>query len=569
MKLTRIFALLVTAALMAAGCSKESDEAAVGANNESANPLLAYVPADTAYVFADLESVPKEITDAYVTRFRPVTDILSKHVEQFQSDFAAGEYQDNAMAQLATAVLDEFGGDLSAENLEKFGMDLQAHYALYGMGVFPVMRVELNDAQKLRDAIARIETKMGTQIPVMTFNGIDYWRVTDDGDAESMGMYIAILDQQLVISAFPASAEVSMLASLLGQELPAQSMASTNGLAIMNKEKGYTGYGSGMVDFQKLADEIFNESSPTRTYLGPEIAARIAAFDAVCVAETKSMIAKAPRMTAGVTQFAADTISTRYDLELESTLAAGLAMLVTDTPVAAEGDYLLSASLAIQVGKLRNFMLEQANNLVAAPYQCSHLQELNQNAGELVTQMNIPMPPMVNNLNGLRVRMDDFDPTEDIAQGKGLLALYVDKPEMFVGMASMMVPGFDGLDLANQSEPVRIPPDMMPIDGVDIFALMGDAAIGAAVGEQHAAGLEDFISAKSQNDGTFFSVSHDMAKQMEIQSALSDSMGDSHTQPYGNYREIQEAYIDVLGRSRVSMRFTTDGMSIDSTMTFR
>lgn len=568
MKLTRTLAIIVSATLIFSACGKDSDEAVV-AVDENTNPLLAYVPADTAYVFADLESVPKEITDAYVTRFQPVMDVASKQVEKFQNDFAAGEYQDNAIAQLATAVLDELGGDLSAENLEKFGIDLQAHFAFYGMGVFPVMRLEVDDAQELRNAIGRIEAKMGTQIPVMSFNGIDYWRVVDDGDDRPMGMYIAILDQQLVMSAFPVGAEDNLLASLLGQELPAVSMASTNTLAVLNSEKGYTGYGSGVLDLQKISDEIFNENSTTRMYLGPEVTAHLAAFDAVCVAEIKSMVAKAPRMTAGATRFTADEISTRYDLELDSTLAGGLAMLVSDTPVAEEGDYLLSASLAIKVGKLRNFVLEKVNSIIATPYQCEMLQELNQNAGELVTQLNIPMPPMVNNLNGIRVRMDDFDPSEEITQGKGLLSLHVDKPEMFVGMASMMVPGFDTLDLANQSEPVRIPSEILPLQGIDVFALMGDTAIGAAVGEQHAGDLEDFMSAKSQNDGTFLSISHDMAKQMEIQAALTDEMEGVHNQYRDYHKEIQEAYVDMLGRSRVDMRFTADGLVIDSTMTFK
>jgi len=569
MKLTRTLALIASAALIFTACSKESDEAVV-AVTENTNPLLAYVPADTPYVFADLESIPEEITDAYVTRFQPAMDVASTQVEQFRNDFAAGEYQGNAMAQLAAAVLDELGGELTAENLEKFGITPQAHYAIYGMGVFPVVRFELTDAQELRNAIGRIEVKMGTQLPVMTFNGIDYWRAIDDDDGGGpMGMYIAILDQQFVMSAFPVSAEDSLLPPLLGQDLPAVSMASTNGLAILNSEKGYTGYGSGILDLQKLSDEIFNEDSATRIYLGPEVATELAALDAVCVAEIRSMVAKAPRMTAGATRFTADEISTRYDLEIESTLASGLAMLVSDTPVAAEGDFLLSASLAVQVGKLRNFVLEKVNGIVAAPYQCTKLQELNQNAGELVTQLNIPMPPMVNNLNGIRVRMDDFDPGKEIIQGKGLLALHVDKPEMFVGMASMMVPGFDSLDLANQSEPVRIPSDILPIEGMDVFALMGDTAIGAAVGEQYAGELSGFMSDNPQNDGTFLSISHDMAKQMEIQSALSDNMNGGHSQAHEITREVREAYMDMLGRSRVDMRFTNDGLVIDSTMTFK
>jgi len=109
------------------------------------------------------------------------------------------------------------------------------------------------------------------------------------------------------------------------------------------------------------------------------------------------------------------------------------------------------------------------------------LQEFNKNATELMTQLNIPMPPMVNNLMGARILVEDFDPTTEPPQGDGLLALYVDKPEMFVGMASMMVPGFDNLDLANQKDPVEIPAELLHMEGIEVSALMSDNAIGASV----------------------------------------------------------------------------------------
>jgi hypothetical protein len=303
------------------------------------------------------------------------------------------------------------------------------------------------------------------------------------------------------------------------------------------------------------------------------MAAQLASLDPVCTAEFKSMIAKAPRMTMGTTKFTANEIGMRYELEIENSLAAGLAALVSDTPAADEGDYLLSASLALHVGKLRNFVLEKVNSIVASPYQCEQFQQLNQSAGELVTQLNIPMPPMVNNLQGMRFRVDDFDPAMDLLKGNGLVALHVDKPEMFVGMASMMIPGFEDLDLANESEPVRIPPDMTQMEGLDVFVLMSDNAIGASIGEQHAKDLKGFMAVKTQNNGTFLSLSYDMARQMEMQAALTDSLYvipvDDPSSIYHFSEAVRQSYIDMLGRSRVDMRMTGTGLVIDSEVTFK
>ena len=263
----------------------------------------------------------------------------------------------------------------------------------------------------------------------------------------------------------------------------------------------------------------------------------------------------------------------RYELEMESSLAAGLAALVPDIPPAGNGNHLMSASLAVKVGKLRNFVLEKVTAIVATPYQCTKLNDLNLQAEQLMTKLNIPMPPMVNNLMGVRIRMDDFDPAKEITQADGLVALHVDKPEMFVGMASMMVPGFEELDLANQTEPVKIPAQILPVEGVDVFALMGDNAIGASIGEQHVSDLDTFMSAKPQDDGTFLSVSYDMAKQMQIQAALGGQFSMAAVDNKATVNEYSEAmkevYMEILDRSRVEMRLTGEGLQIDNSLTFK
>jgi len=263
----------------------------------------------------------------------------------------------------------------------------------------------------------------------------------------------------------------------------------------------------------------------------------------------------------------------RYELEIESSVANGLASLVSDTPAAANGNSLLSASLALKVGKLRTFILEKANAIVAAPYQCEMLQELNHSAAELATQLNIPMPPMVNNLLGVRVRLDEFDATADIPSGNGLAALHVDKPEMFIGMATMMVPGFEALDIPNQSEPVKIPADVLPIENLDIFVLMGDQTIGIAAGEQYAGQLGAFLDAEPQDNGIFFSLSYDMAKQLEIQTAMSEKFDiafDDHHSSADEFTEaIRTTYASMLGQSHLEMRFTSEGMVVDSTISFK
>jgi len=567
MKFTRTLALIAGTALMLTACNQDSDDA-VATIKANTNPLLAHVPADTAYVFAALEPIPENITAEYIARFQPVLDVMASQIAEFQAEYASGDHEGEKAAEFVTAVLEELGGNLSPEGLANLGISMQAHHVFYAMGVFPVLRMGLEDAGKLRAAIGRVEAKMGFEMPVQSLNGTNYWRVSE-GEMP-VGFYIAILDQQLAISVFPVTAEDKLLAPFLGQEMPAQNMASSNTLAIMNSKKGYTGYGSGYLDLQKLANEMLNTDSATHSYIGENEHFDVASLDAVCVAEAKAMLAKAPRVTAGTTRITANEIAFRTEIEIEGTLASSLAALVSDTPAAAESDNLFAVSIAVQVGKARNFLLEKATAIAASPYQCSELQQLNQAAAELATQLNIPMPPMVNNLMGIRAQMDELELDGDIPQGSGVMALHVDKPEMFVGMATMMVPGFEELDLPNQSEPVKIPAEVLHMEGLDIYALMSDGAIGVAMGEDNAKNLGSFMRAKPQSDGTFFSVSYDIARQMEIQAAMIDKMVVQHDSEHAEFTEaMKETYSAMFDRSRVDARLTKGGLVIDSNITFK
>jgi hypothetical protein len=576
MKLTRILVLLSGLTLLLAACNKDDDPVSVVSQADS-NPLLAYVPADTAYVSADLETIPKGIVDAYMDRFQPVFDTMNEQVAEFKADYDNDEYTDEPEAKLASAVLDELNWDISADSFAKLGLSVQSHHVIYGMGMFPVVRIQLTDATALREAVERIEAKMGVSMPQYELNGNAYWRISDD-DGEEAGIYIAIMDDQLAITMFPTSAENDLLAAFLGEQMPAQSLASTNSLAAMNAKKGYTNYGSGFVDLQQISEELLDPNSYTRKHLPASFELNPTGLDDICVAEIKSIVAKAPRMTGGMTTLNNDELTVRYDLEMESTLAAGMAALVSSTPVAQDGDHLFSASLAIQVGKLRSFIVEKANAIVAAPYQCEHLQDMNSGALKLVEQLNIPMPPMINNLMGFRVKVDDYDPSGDFTDGKGLIALHVDKPEMFVGMASMMLPGFEELDLANQKQPVKIPSSLTRVDGVDVYALMSESAIGAAIGGQNPAELMPFMQAKAQNSGTLFSVSIDMAKQWKIEQAMSEQWSQSFGDDYMDEepsstmeftQAMQDSYAAMLGRSRVDVNLNNEGISLESRMTFK
>jgi hypothetical protein len=329
-----------------------------------------------------------------------------------------------------------------------------------------------------------------------------------------------------------------------------------------------------------MAGELLDENSKTVSLFKSIGDYSPTDLDPVCVSEINGLIAKAPRMTGGTTELSTTTIALRYDLELDLSLAEKLATLVAKVPVASNRqDKVFSAALGLRVGRIRDFAVEQASAITAAPFQCKQLKDLNIQAQAMLDALNQPMPPFVNNLKGFRVSLDEVDFENFKPENtRGIVSLEVEKPQMLIGMAQMFVPGMGDLVLEPGAEPVELPTELMSFSspGLQVFAAMGNDSIGFAVGEGKKDELASFLDVDAGNDGIFFSVDYDMAAPLEFQRQMghqfqAEEHGDSgDMQDFNELAEsIQAAYMNWLGRSRMEVSFDGKGLQIDSKMTFK
>jgi hypothetical protein len=159
-----------------------------------------------------------------------------------------------------------------------------------------------------------------------------------------------------------------------------------------------------------------------------------------------------------------------------------------------------------------------------------------------------------------------------------MLVLEVEKPQMLTGMAQSFIPGLENLQLEPGGEPVQLPEELMSVavDGMYISAAMSSDALGIAMGKDQQAGLMDYLEAGDGNEGTFVSVSYDMAAQLAFQNRMRAQMPDpSHgedpeaARALEMMREVEESYQAMLGRAWLEMSFTPDGFEVNNRMTFK
>jgi len=583
--------LSLALSLVLGACSRE-DAAKPGADNA----LLDYVPADTPYLAASLERPPEAVVDAYLRRVQPVLDELQEQLAAtragLESDAADGGQPFEA--QVALAVLREFDGKLSRAGLDSLGIDILSHKVAYGMGAFPVFRTGLSNPAALQATVQRILDDLQLKAPERTFRGVPYWRIWPDISGTDVpeipvGLYIAILENHLTVGILPPTAEAELLPGFLGLEPPAQSDARAR-LAELNSKHGYTHYGSAVIDFRRLADEFLQPGTLTAGVM-----ARLGAYDPAtlapeCVAEVYGMLDNVPRMTAGTTELSENAVAYQYRLETPPTLAGELMDLVARIPAAdILSNRMLELAFGMRFGAVRDFLQQKLEGIVQNPYRCEHFQELNARAGEALARLQQPMPPFVNNFRGIRASLDEVLVGEGglPAGARGHLALHVEQPEMFVGMAQMFLPNLAELGLKAGAPPVRLPEDLFPVPGMVAFAAMTNDAIGLSVGDGEQTGLEDYLDRDEGPEGMFLSVSYDAAAYLEYSGRLAGGMAietaysvtDDGRSDYGDDRghagvhavaeAAQNALREMADRSATTLIFDAGGLVIDGRMTFK
>jgi hypothetical protein len=259
--------------------------------------------------------------------------------------------------------------------------------------------------------------------------------------------------------------------------------------------------------------------------------------------------------------------------------------LVAEIPaVSQNSDRILELSFGMRFGQVRDFLLAKAQAIIESPYECEHFQEMNEQAAEAHAQLSQPMPPFVNNFRGLRVSLTDLVMTDTVPENaRGLLAVHVHQPQMFVGMAQMFLPDLSGLELEAGKPPIRLPESLIPYPGIVAFAAMSSDAIGLSLGDGEEAGLETYLNEDPGPAGTFLSMSYDAAAYIEYtdqvgkqshEDMTTDEDHDEYEDEHENLKEgieesMQNALKSMADRSHTTFRFTTEGMVIDGRITFR
>jgi hypothetical protein len=483
--------------LALAGCGDDEAPASIaGSTATGAGTPLAFVPADTPYVFANLESWPTEVIEAWSELMAPVQAGYRESLVLMRAELAkAAKDGDPDSSRKMLAVMELFEDKLTLDGWEQIGFASTGRLALYGVGLVPVLRMEVADADKLRAFIARLETALETTFPVADLDGTAYWRFAPDDDVP-FAMVMAIIGPHLVLSLDPGP-EVAPLATVLGLTPPATSLVDSGELVEVNREHGYGPYGTFLVDSQRFATALIGTETQ-ESWFTAKLAADGTPITPECRSEYLAMAGTVPRMVSGYTAFDARNIDSGLVMELRPDLATGLMAISAPVPGLGGGGSAVpfDAGFGIKLDKFAEFLQARASAITAQPYKCEQLAGLNESASQVSTQA-AGMYMAAGWFTGMRMVLSELDWPEGAAKPErveGAMVIASPNPVGLVGMLKGFVPQLSGLEISPGGEPQALAlGEMAGAAGEDLpptFVAMSDAAIGLGVGESSAAGLK-------------------------------------------------------------------------------
>ncbi|MEM7432564.1 MAG: hypothetical protein AAF351_11610 [Pseudomonadota bacterium] len=568
--------LVVLLALPLAACNGD-DESSVAATSDSA--LLEYIPANASYALVSTEPPPEDVIEA----LQPLNEQIMKGYHDLLTAVGDGilaeaEGSDADGAEKVSAMFDEVASLLSADGLEDAGVQLYGDFALYGHGILPVMRFELADHEKFEATLDRLEESAEAKMSVKTIDG----NAVRYGGDDELNFFVAVLENQAVVSMAPASFDDDQLGELLGFTKPSTSIVDSGELDGIVEKYGYNYMMIGYLDVVDIANFLVGNNSGLDQSLHALFAAddeHLASISDVCKAEIVEMAGVMPRIVTGYTELSETAMRSEAVFELRSDIAADMSGMTAEVPgMGTDPGGAMSFGMSLNLMGTRDFIANRIKAIEADPFECPDLQEVNAGVAEMKAGLEAPIPPFLIGLKGIFVDFEDIEGLDLATQTPptsidARILLAVDNAPAVLGMASMFSPELAGMNLEPNGEPQLMESMMTAMAPGPMYAAMTSDAISVSIGEGQQDKLGDMMAADNGGDDLIMSFAMDAARYYEFIGEVITTMDTeeaaANPEVNASVGEMMTVFADYLDRMQMDVRATEDGVQLDSIVTLK
>ncbi|NNF17834.1 MAG: hypothetical protein HKN70_13910, partial [Gammaproteobacteria bacterium] len=578
--------LLMATSLFVAGCSGKDDS--VKLTKLPGFYHLSYIPEDTTYAYMALapldEDVLEKLEEPYEEMLGAYSDLMIAIANDEIDDESATRHP------FLHALRHEFKEGVSLESFRKLGLDSKSTGVIFGHGVLPVLRLRMNDTDKFKAFVERIEKRAEQALPQLPVDGMTVWHL----DQDEMRIVFGVNDDDFVAAMMPVGSSTAVVEQLLGVQKPVKSLGESTLVQDIMKSKSYLPQGLGFVDSGQIMNRVVNPPQGVDQAIAEQFGVQNMAetISAVCKQELQTLVSVVPRLLVGVTRFDSDGISTEMLVDVQSDVAAQLSRFTAPVPGLGERAGLFSMGASFNIGEMQKFALERIRSLQKDPFECEFLQVDPAELDEALATISNPAAGMVQMLQGFNLVIDDVDKDavvklindgannnmnpglmiEFFQQHLGVHAVVAAKStEALVSMASMMMPQMAALEIEPNGPPVSVS-NFLPLPlPVDILAAMSDEAFAFAIGKDAEAALKSSLAKPSEKRPPLLSYSIDGQQYMkllnavlespEVAAAMNDDMKANLSAAQS--RRLIRAFYGLNGDVTMNVRMRDDGIAVE------
>ena len=454
--------------------------------------FLALVPADTPFVLAHQEALPDPTVDRLAPVFAPFGVLLDLGLaSSFEEDTSKRKQVIEAF----------FGGPPTITALAGVGLEFNPRFIAYGLGVAPVLRLRLADADLFVAGLRRVDAQIEGRPNTRTFHGQTYLAsATKDGELR----VAALVGSDLVMAVLPAGEiQRELLPLVFGQKLPEQSLASTGRLAEIRSRHTLRRSVSGYLDLSLFMTAYLGRGSSLNSRVATAFDIVDSSESQVCVDELLAVFAAFPRLVVGFQDASPSTIIWSVTLELSPTFAALLAKFpnaIPDIPPP-PGGAVASLGVGLDLKAVGTAALQYAESIRRDPFRCPDFKGFNDLAASSIKALEAAPPPLLS-VSGVSMSFHDLsDGSVD-----GVLVVDLEDPKAALAAMQATTPGLHAERLRKR-RPVRLDSlvDFGLDAGDDLFAdawvAMGEHSLGVTFGAAHRRELMAGLDRRRAADG--------------------------------------------------------------------
>jgi len=508
--------------------------------------LFAHVPADTPYMIASFEAIPLEfwgkLKDAVGPTFQKIID------KAITTDPDGG----GEVRQLLDVIREEMGGAWSAAGLERIGFSATPRFAMYGLGVMPVVfRLEVKDHRTVLATIERVAKRMKEPLePRLAHQGREYWRFQD----AMVDFIIALVDNQLVMAVGPREKLDRSLGLVLGTEKPRASMADGRFLAQAAARHGFGPHFIGFVD--------------TRQLLEQGVAYQTDALLPACRTAIERFSERVPRAVFGYSPLNSNLWSGGLVIELAPDLVKELAALRVEVPgleAAVTETSIVAFGVGMDLDRGRQLALRAVLGMRGVAEACEGADTV-ESFKELEAVLFRPLPAALASITGgvITVEQLEFGPSGGMPEKLDAIAFVTSKDgnALFSQLETMIPLGQLGVVADGLLHPVQGLPVPFPL-----HAGVGKHAVAISAGGEAATSLaQKVLAAGRSGPSPFVLMSYDYGRWLELELQVDNLIGsdddedelDEEFAPYE--QELNEKLGTMYGRSAASLDVTDEGL---------